>query len=48
MIVEAPIVSIHAPLKGATPHQIQITNIRLVSIHAPLKGATFFCTALRG
>ena len=33
-------VSIHAPLRGATPHTGAVGCSPLVSIHAPLRGAT--------
>ncbi len=33
-------VSIHAPVKGATPHPCWSSRLRSVSIHAPVKGAT--------
>ena len=34
------LVSIHAPLKGATKQSLKPVIIHVVSIHAPLKGAT--------
>ena len=33
-------VSIHAPVKGATPLLLVVPFVFLVSIHAPVKGAT--------
>ncbi len=36
----APRVSIHAPVKGATPPNVPTPLKVLVSIHAPVKGAT--------
>ena len=38
-------ISIHAPMKGATEHDISVTSVPLISIHAPAKGATsaFLC-----
>jgi hypothetical protein len=33
-------ISIHAPLRGATIHIYNIVIIRWISIHAPLRGAT--------
>ena len=35
-----PVVSIHAPTKGATKKQINALKAGVVSIHAPTKGAT--------
>ena len=37
-----PLISIHAPVKGATTVQIYGTNTHGISIHAPVKGATYF------
>ena len=34
------IISIHAPVKGATGGQAHIVVIFCISIHAPVKGAT--------
>ena len=34
------IVSIHAPVRGATSHIFYVSNYHLVSIHAPVRGAT--------
>jgi len=34
------LVSIHAPVKGATPHRAMPCIFSEVSIHAPVKGAT--------
>ena len=34
------IISIHAPVKGATKFYRKIAAVRLISIHAPVKGAT--------
>ena len=39
-------VSIHAPVKGATPFNAKIENIFIVSIHAPVKGATLIGVAI--
>ena len=39
-LVTARVVSIHAPVKGATMIRIPSDEIILVSIHAPVKGAT--------
>ena len=35
-----PIVSIHAPAKGATMEEVIAREVGAVSIHAPAKGAT--------
>ena len=35
-----PLVSIHAPVKGATSAAMRLGFFRCVSIHAPVKGAT--------
>ena len=35
-----PVVSIHAPVMGATPTRIAYDPAQLVSIHAPVMGAT--------
>ena len=34
------LVSIHAPVKGATLVSTVVAAVRVVSIHAPVKGAT--------
>ena len=39
---ESGIVSIHAPVKGATVQRITVDHDDPVSIHAPVKGATLF------
>ena len=33
-------ISIHAPMKGATEHDISVTSVPLISIRTPTKGAT--------
>ena len=38
--VDLSVVSIHAPVKGATPIAQQGVYLGGVSIHAPVKGAT--------
>ena len=35
------VISIHAPVKGATPFLAGLRSAALISIHAPVKGATF-------
>ena len=35
-----PLISIHAPVKGATPDGISVMPEVKISIHAPVKGAT--------
>lgn len=37
-----PLVSIHAPVKGATSAAMRLGFFRCVSIHAPARGATAF------
>ena len=39
-IVRPILVSIHAPVKGATPGPGPVLSLYAVSIHAPVKGAT--------
>ena len=39
-LVERALVSIHAPVKGATNCLLGGDSLRRVSIHAPVKGAT--------
>ena len=34
------LISIHAPVKGATERQVHRVGIVFISIHAPVKGAT--------
>ena len=34
------IISIHAPVKGATPVAAPVDVLAVISIHAPVKGAT--------
>ena len=34
------LISIHAPVKGATRHAVYIRSCSPISIHAPVKGAT--------
>jgi len=36
------LVSIHAPVRGATDLDNHLSSSKLVSIHAPVRGATFF------
>ena len=36
------VVSIHAPVRGATKGFAFVFSLILVSIHAPVRGATFF------
>ena len=40
-MLRAVLVSIHAPVKGATSQQLIVFTRWHVSIHAPVKGATF-------
>ena len=42
----AEIISIHAPVKGATPDMAQDGHLHLISIHAPVKGATEIAAAM--
>ena len=36
----ATCISIHAPVKGATPREEERRPVNVISIHAPVKGAT--------
>jgi len=40
------VISIHAPVKGATPDMAQDGHLHLISIHAPVKGATEIAAAM--
>ncbi len=44
---ESLLVSIHAPVKGATKELIEKQGKAFVSIHAPVKGATKMCRSIR-
>lgn len=35
-------ISIHAPMKGATEHDISVTSVPLISIRTPTKGWRFY------
>ena len=39
-LYEKSIISIHAPLRGATKSYLERSNVSKISIHAPLRGAT--------
>ena len=39
-VKQIPLVSIHAPVKGATGGKMTSKEVAEVSIHAPVKGAT--------
>ena len=39
-LVDAVLISIHAPVKGATIQSKLIKDMAIISIHAPVKGAT--------
>ena len=45
---KAVLVSIHAPLRGATSRLRSPLQIQMVSIHAPLRGATWHEASLHG
>ena len=45
---EMPLISIHAPARGATLYSLRSTICSLISIHAPARGATLFTVGADG